>query len=280
MQRGNIAEAVRAYDDVRVLLREELGTTPGPELVALHERLLAPAPVARRRAKPTGLLERDAELAEIAAALQRLARGEGGVLAFEGPAGIGKTRLLGVLRERALDAGADGPRRARRRARARVRLRRRAPALRGRRRDASRRRPARAPSSAREPRPTACSRCSARSFSYTATLAAAAPARALHRRPAVERHRVAALRRLPDAPHRRAAGAGGDDDPHRRAGLRRAAAGRDRAGPRDRRRPAAAADRGRHRGDGLRPCSARPTTRSPPPARRSPPATRCCCASC
>ena len=47
----------------------------------------------------------------------------------------------------------------------------------------------------------------------------APPARALHRRPAVERHRVAALRRLPRAAHRRAAGAGGDDDPHRRAGL-------------------------------------------------------------
>ena len=106
VQRGNIAEAIRAYDELRVLLREELGTVPGPELVALHERLLAPA--ARRRAPPaTGLLERDAELATIAAALQRLLSGQGGVLAFEGPAGIGKTRLLGVLRERARDAGAE-----------------------------------------------------------------------------------------------------------------------------------------------------------------------------
>jgi hypothetical protein len=56
--------------------------------------------------KPSGLLERDAELAEIGAALQRLASGTGGVLAFEGPAGIGKTRLLGILRERALETGA------------------------------------------------------------------------------------------------------------------------------------------------------------------------------
>ena len=78
---------------------------PGPELVALHERLLAPAPV--RPAQPKGLLERDDELAAIAAALHRLAAGEGGVLAFEGPAGIGKTRLLGVLRERAQDGGAE-----------------------------------------------------------------------------------------------------------------------------------------------------------------------------
>ena len=117
-------------------------------------------------------------------------------------------------------------------------------------------------------------------FHYTATLAARAPAGAVHRRPAVERHRLAALRRLPGAPHRRAAGARGDDDPHRRARRRRAAAGRARPGPGDRRRAAAAADRGRHGRDGLRRCSARPTARSPPPARRSPPATRCSCASC
>ena len=38
---GNTAEALRAYEDIRVLLREELGTTPGPALQRLHERLLA-----------------------------------------------------------------------------------------------------------------------------------------------------------------------------------------------------------------------------------------------
>ncbi|HEY6886762.1 MAG TPA: AAA family ATPase, partial [Solirubrobacter sp.] len=108
IQRGNVAEAIRAYDELRVLLREELGTVPGPELVALHERLLAPQPAPRMvAAKATGLLERDAEIAEIDAALARLHAGEGGVLAFEGPAGIGKTRLLGVLRDRAIEAGAE-----------------------------------------------------------------------------------------------------------------------------------------------------------------------------
>jgi DNA-binding SARP family transcriptional activator len=107
MARGNVAEAIRAYDEIRVLLREELGTTPGPELVAMHERMLAPLPAPVAAPKPSGLLERETELAEIAAALGRAAAGEGGVLAFEGPAGIGKTRLLGVLRERAVEAGAD-----------------------------------------------------------------------------------------------------------------------------------------------------------------------------
>ena len=104
-RRGNIAEAVLAYDEFRVLLREELGTVPGPELVALYEQLLEPPPVPVPKA-PTGLLERDGELAAIAVALHRLSAGEGGVLAFEGPAGIGKTRLLGVLRERAVESGA------------------------------------------------------------------------------------------------------------------------------------------------------------------------------
>ncbi len=37
---GNIAEALRAYEDFRVLLRDELGTFPAPELNAVHERLL------------------------------------------------------------------------------------------------------------------------------------------------------------------------------------------------------------------------------------------------
>lgn len=105
LARGNVAEALRTYDELRVLLREELGTTPGPELVALHERLLVPAERAPR-SRPVGLVERDAEVAAITGALSRLTRGQGGVLAFEGPAGIGKTRLLSVLRERAVESGA------------------------------------------------------------------------------------------------------------------------------------------------------------------------------
>ena len=38
--RGNLAEALRAYERLRVLLREELGTAPSPTLQALHRRLL------------------------------------------------------------------------------------------------------------------------------------------------------------------------------------------------------------------------------------------------
>jgi SARP family transcriptional regulator, regulator of embCAB operon len=39
-QRGNLAEALRAYERLRVLLREELGVAPSPDLQAVHRRLL------------------------------------------------------------------------------------------------------------------------------------------------------------------------------------------------------------------------------------------------
>ena len=41
--RGNIAEALRAYERLRVLLRDELGATPSPPIQALHRRLLRTA---------------------------------------------------------------------------------------------------------------------------------------------------------------------------------------------------------------------------------------------
>ena len=39
-RRGNLAEALRAYERLRVLLREELGIAPSPTLQAVHRRLL------------------------------------------------------------------------------------------------------------------------------------------------------------------------------------------------------------------------------------------------
>jgi predicted ATPase/DNA-binding SARP family transcriptional activator len=49
--RGNVAEALQVYEDLRVLLREELGTAPGAAIKALHERLLTDG-----RAGPTEAL--------------------------------------------------------------------------------------------------------------------------------------------------------------------------------------------------------------------------------
>jgi SARP family transcriptional regulator, regulator of embCAB operon len=39
-RRGNVAEALRAYERLRVLLRDELGIAPSPSLQAVHRRLL------------------------------------------------------------------------------------------------------------------------------------------------------------------------------------------------------------------------------------------------
>ena len=38
--RGNVAEALRAYERLRVLLREELGVAPSPAVQVVHRRLL------------------------------------------------------------------------------------------------------------------------------------------------------------------------------------------------------------------------------------------------
>src|SRR5215216_594694 len=52
-----------------------------------------------------GLLEREHELDAVAAFVARVAAGEGGVLVVEGPAGIGKSRLLDAARGQASAAG-------------------------------------------------------------------------------------------------------------------------------------------------------------------------------
>jgi DNA-binding SARP family transcriptional activator/tetratricopeptide (TPR) repeat protein/DNA-binding CsgD family transcriptional regulator len=108
---GNVAEALRAYEDVRVLLRDELGTAPGAALVALHERLLREegrAPAAATAAAPVAadLVDRDRELAQLEAPLAAAVAGSGRVVVVDGPAGIGKSRLLAELRDRATGAGA------------------------------------------------------------------------------------------------------------------------------------------------------------------------------
>jgi DNA-binding SARP family transcriptional activator/tetratricopeptide (TPR) repeat protein len=42
--RGNVAEALRVFDRLRVLLREELGVAPGPAVMELHQQLLRHEP--------------------------------------------------------------------------------------------------------------------------------------------------------------------------------------------------------------------------------------------
>ena len=111
--RGNVNEALRVYEDIRVLLREELGSSPGAALVALHEQLLraeeprpAAAAAAPARQAPLGLVERDREIGLLDQLLHEASVGEGRAVLIEGPPGIGKSRLLAEFRRRAAQDGA------------------------------------------------------------------------------------------------------------------------------------------------------------------------------
>ena len=57
------------------------------------------------RARPAALLEREHELERVGAALRAVGRRAGGALVIEGPAGMGKSRLLEEARTRASDLG-------------------------------------------------------------------------------------------------------------------------------------------------------------------------------
>src|SRR3954454_14182294 len=117
---GNIAEALRVYEDLRTVLRDELGTTPGARVLALHERLLrddhqpaprAPAPAPAAAADPaprdssSRIVERDDEIGLLGMLLGDAIAGEGRVALIEGPAGIGKTRLLAEARAQGAPLG-------------------------------------------------------------------------------------------------------------------------------------------------------------------------------
>ena len=108
--RGNLAEALRVYDRLRVLLRDELGATPAPQITALNERLLmqgakpaavAPAPAVGAVALPALLARleqrpfvgRERELALVRERWGATPAGAGGVVVLAGEAGVGKTRL-------------------------------------------------------------------------------------------------------------------------------------------------------------------------------------------
>ncbi|MFH8974043.1 AfsR/SARP family transcriptional regulator [Streptomyces sp. NPDC017890] len=128
---GRTAEALAAYEAVRRLLADRLGTDPGPELRALHAVLLnppassAPAPpespappmhpappgvpaVAPRlrgnlRARLTSFVGRDADLDALRADLATTR-----LVTLLGPGGAGKTRLSQEAAEGAGDTARDG----------------------------------------------------------------------------------------------------------------------------------------------------------------------------
>ena len=121
---GNVAEALRVYDDLRVLLREELGTAPAAELQALHGRLLAgerigpaaggrpmdaesrvPLPALLSPQQRSPFVGRERELVVLREAWRQARSGERRLVLVAGEPGIGKTRLT---REFALEGHDTG----------------------------------------------------------------------------------------------------------------------------------------------------------------------------
>src|SRR3954452_18567758 len=118
---GNVAEALRAYEELRTVLSDELGTPPSARVMALHERLLrddrepasaapatpppAAAPSPMPRDSGSRIVERDNEIGLIGMLLGDAIAAEGRVALIEGPAGIGKTRLLAEARAQGAPLG-------------------------------------------------------------------------------------------------------------------------------------------------------------------------------
>src|SRR4051794_2277552 len=128
---GNPAEALRSFEELRSLLREELGTTPGPAAMAVFERVLrgeppptrrtstsaAPARVSGWRPEPwpaplAGAVDRHAlagrsvELNYLGRCWREAADGQRALVLLAGDAGIGKTRVAAELASHAHDDGA------------------------------------------------------------------------------------------------------------------------------------------------------------------------------
>ncbi|MDT7551033.1 MAG: hypothetical protein QOE84_3427, partial [Actinomycetota bacterium] len=110
------ADALAALRRARATLADELGVEPGPALRRLEAEVLAQAPEleAPARAVPSqrtapgpseGLVDRDREVAELRRLVDEAQEGAGRVALMEGPAGIGKTRLLSEVRRLAAGQG-------------------------------------------------------------------------------------------------------------------------------------------------------------------------------
>ncbi len=106
---GNVAEALRVYDDLRRLLRDDLGVTPASDIVELHGRLVAgdgvrdrvPLPAILAPRRRGAFIGRTAELDALREAWAAARSGRRQFVLLSGPPGIGKTRLTGELAQSA-----------------------------------------------------------------------------------------------------------------------------------------------------------------------------------
>jgi predicted ATPase/DNA-binding SARP family transcriptional activator len=121
--RGNAAEGLRVYEDLRSRLREELGTAPGSAAQEAHMQLLeagarerppstpaggtaAPLPSLLEEASQLPLLGRDRDLARLELLLARAPEVPRQLAVVAGEPGIGKTRLLTEFGRLAHERGA------------------------------------------------------------------------------------------------------------------------------------------------------------------------------
>ncbi len=123
-RQGNVAEALLTFEQVRTFLRDELGASPSPSLVALHERLLredrAPAPQPLPAAAASGtvmpavtsqlidgaFVGREELSARLRARWVESRTGPTRLVLLVGDAGVGKSRLAAQFAEEVHEAGA------------------------------------------------------------------------------------------------------------------------------------------------------------------------------
>ena len=121
---GNPAEALRAFDELRQRLRDELATAPGPAVMEVHARLLrgdgpppesppsagfAPGPLPAPLAAATSrhaFVGREPALAALREAWEAATGDERRLVLLAGEAGIGKSRLAAEFTREVHDDGA------------------------------------------------------------------------------------------------------------------------------------------------------------------------------